>query len=102
MSDMPDWLRELAVDRDQDDLEAELPSLELRPEAEEPAPDAFVGELRDQFDAGPAVELADATRRPRTLAGMRPWQVFVLTLLLFLNIAVIGCLFLTVLGRFSF
>ena len=45
----------------------------------------------------------DITRHPRTISEVLwPWQRFLLATLLFLDVAVVGFLFLVILGRFQF
>lgn len=112
MGEIPSWLIELAEsaennDSDQtpDQLTEELS--EQRPESgflEEPV--TLMDELRSQVEPSPEEELADepVKKQPKkqiSLAGMLPWQQAVLSVLLFLDIAVIGILFLAMLGRIS-
>ncbi|MGC9469723.1 MAG: hypothetical protein ACP5HS_14095 [Anaerolineae bacterium] len=134
MSDIPDWLVELAAQQSQDDSEEEAesewdflrdePEPELEPELEplaterlqdqgppEPTPDMEEGELvetlRSQVDAEdeePEVQEEAVASGPAfslRIPGLLPWQQFVLAVLLFLDIAVIGLLFLVMLGRMS-
>lgn len=126
MSDIPDWLVGLAAQRD-DDEEDEIPAQEqeLEPEpsawesreierAEAPvfAPDVddeaealdMMSALRSQVESE-AEEQAAAVPDRRTsgfrIPGLVPWQQFVLSVLLFMDIAVIGLLFLVMLGRIA-
>ncbi len=86
-----------------------------RPEpAEEPEEAGLdlMADLRSQMDvpevaAPTAAELArpKARRQPRSSGGMElsllPWQQFVLSVLLFLDVTIIGLLFLVMLGRIA-
>jgi hypothetical protein len=48
--------------------------------------------LRDQFRTGQSGMAVRSTRRAgRTFLGLTPSQLFVLALMLFLNVAVLGC-----------
>jgi hypothetical protein len=142
MSDIPDWLVELAAQGDLDEDEASDSASESQAsessassfqdsgsEAEDfddtdifsqstgdeavTADDAEEDEdttqdlmvvLRDQVAAGAAeegVKVEDGASRSfslRTL-GLLPWQQLVLTVLLFLDVVVIGLLILVMLGR---
>jgi hypothetical protein len=65
--------------------------------------DDLVDDLRDQFatpDAG--IGYLGETERPglvRTIRALQPWQRFVLTLLLFLDLLVCGAMLLVMTGR---
>lgn len=133
MSDIPDWLVELAAQRNQDADEEEAEQ-DLMPEPEafvDAEPDSLdpVEALRSQVDDTPAEEEPELTRRgflglgarpaaagesaalavapakqsaaaaPRRVAGLLPWQQLILAVLLFLDVVVIGLLFLVMLGR---
>lgn len=54
--------------------------------------EALAAETQD--DAGPPAS-------GKALAGLLPWQRFVLALLLFLDVTIVGFLLLLVLGRFQ-
>jgi hypothetical protein len=133
MSDIPDWLVDLAAQRDDDD-EDELPAQEPEPEAPpawesreigltdaqaplRPGERAGVGgradvdddedldvmsALRSQVESEEEAA-REAEREKRSfdfsVPGLVPWQQFVLSILLFMDIAVIGLLFLVMLGR---
>lgn len=89
--DMPDWLRELTPQETDDaDTAAATPDWLREVTPETPA-----------TPEEPAAPRPSRRRRSRRSAsgGLRPWQRFVLALLLFLNVAIIGLLFLTMLGR---
>jgi hypothetical protein len=136
MSDIPDWLRELADESDQEDmLDDESSVLEdsdtstadadsasvaqdpspgdvmsaefSQPQSEEPDELDLMDQLRSQVDA----EEEDAVEpsSPATsfslddvlIGGLEPIQQFVLAVLLFLDVLVIGLLFLVMLGRIA-
>ncbi|MGC9346936.1 MAG: hypothetical protein ACP5JG_02255 [Anaerolineae bacterium] len=122
MSDIPDWLVELAAQRDADEEDEEdefLTDVQASPadEYEEPEPTTFseatptTGEpedddlmaaLRSQVDFE-EVEEEPAEKRSFSInlaiPGLQPWQQLVLSVLLFLDILVVGLLFLVILGR---
>ncbi|HOU13181.1 MAG TPA: hypothetical protein PKZ84_08685 [Anaerolineae bacterium] len=117
-SDMPDWLSELvSVSDDDEPLQKAAPAsasvMPLIPDASppqrarppEPAPANvdLMDDLRSQVaaqEAAPAVAPKKARPRSRYVAGgLLPWQAFFLSVLLFLDVAVIGLLFLVMLGR---
>ncbi len=129
MSDVPDWLVELAAQGNDDDGEdeerdddvfdfASSESLVYTPEPEPteatpgvtPAPvpetDAdLMDALRSQVEVDELEDAAKAAKPKRgislRLPGLLPWQQFVLALLLLLDVIVIGLLFLVMLGRVS-
>lgn len=143
MSDIPDWLVELAAQRDDDDEETPPVSEAVETSADEieeewdflraspadvevsdtddwkpfaaagvassPAEEENEGEvievLRSQVEAGDvAPEAPDIAPRRAVgfqIAGLLPWQQAVLAILLLLDIAVIGFLFLVMLGKMS-
>lgn len=91
--DLPDWLRELTPQETDDaGTAATTPGWlhEVPPEAPAAPPE-------------PAAPRTSRRRRSRRSAtgGLQPWQRFVLALLLFLNVAIIGLLLLTMLGRIA-
>ena len=92
----PDWLSEIAAEGealDNDEQEgASFDDLGL------------MDDLRSQMDAEdiitPADEVSRASRRRASLEfGMLAWQRFFLSVLLFLDVAIVGLLFLIILGR---
>jgi hypothetical protein len=109
---LPDWLSELK-DQQPEQQPQEEPHLELGEGPQEntfesliasmqdqPPPPDMVGDLREQMIL-PEDEF-DYEERPSSaglLPGMKPWQGFILALLLFVNVAVLGCLALLVTGR---
>ncbi len=59
--------------------------------------------VAEEEEADSSVEEQPVARgNPSPLMGLRPWQRFVLALLLFLDVAVIGFLVLVMLGRMQF
>jgi hypothetical protein len=131
MSDIPDWLVELAAQGSDDDQEeaetrdddaldpASSESTVYMPEPDpaesvfevspaDPTPetdDDLMGALRSQMEADELeAELAPDKPKRRIslrLPGLVPWQQFVLALLLLLDVIVIGLMFLVMLGRVS-
>lgn len=140
MSDIPDWLVELAAQGDLDDDEASESASELQAsessavslqdsgseaqvfgdtdifsqstedvdvaadEVEDDATQDLMVTLRNQVAAGAAeegVKVEDASARSFSLRipGLLPWQQLVLTVLLFLDVVVIGLLILVMAGR---
>ena len=114
MGEIPSWLIELAESAENEDKDRDPTSVETpdqRPESgflEEEV--NLMDELRSQVEVEPMpdeeVEEAsvDEMKEPKkqvTFAGLVPWQQAVLSVLLFLDIAVIGLLFLAMLGRIS-
>lgn len=133
MSDIPDWLVELAAQQGEggeeeqgqegqedtafeDALSAEaetqtdvLPDVAaltpLEDEGSSPPEETdLVQELRSQVAVeGPLAASEEvgafSDRHRGVLVGLQPWQQFVLALLLFLDVAVIGLLILVMLGR---
>ena len=114
-NNLPDWLKQL---RDEQLGAIEGPSPEpgafgqpeplATPLPEEPAPPidergelSGLEALREKASAEPLIE--DKPRREiPVISQLNPFQRFVLALMLFLNISVLGCLFLMVLGKISF
>jgi len=132
MSDIPDWLVELAAQQDEGGGEeqegAESPELEdtfsqgtgpqtevdasaettlTLLEEESPSPPEekdLVQELRSQVVVDDTLAVSEeavvlSDHRGGVFIGLQPWQQFVLALLLFLDVAVIGLLVLVMLGR---
>ena len=114
-NNLPDWLKQL---RDQqlgpteappaETASSGQPELPAAPAPEEPAPPADErGELsglealREKASAEPIVEEKPRREIP-IISQLNPFQRFVLALMLFLNISVLGCLFLLVLNKISF
>ncbi len=120
-SDMPDWLSELLPATESQEeaplLEtgpAETEAVPLRAEAkaarrfEPPEPPPARADVRADSrgqGATPQARRAVSSKKPRRqqgIGGLLPWQTFFLSVLLFLDVAVIGLLFLVMLGRVVF
>ena len=133
MSEIPDWLVELAAQQgdndDAEDGESEWDFLQVEPAEDShqepsfgqslfsepptasPVPasadveedDDLMADLRSQVESVEPEELP--ARRPSKspldyrVAGLRPWQQLVLSVLLFLDVGIIGLLFLVMMGR---
>lgn len=111
--DMPDWLAGLvSAPEDEDDAQPLGAAAPFQPSAAQPQvaaspPPAMAFEdndmmaaLRSQVAAeAPAPAPAARKTRSRYVFGLLPWQIFFLSVLMFLDIAVIGMLFLVMLGR---
>ncbi len=119
-SDMPDWLAGLVSapeNEDEDQLltaaVAQPRTRAVQPQVAAPPPQttapsaARVPEVEDLMAGlrsqvtGEEPVLAKTVRRkrPRYVFGMLPQQIFFLSVLMFLDVAVIGLLFLVMLGR---
>lgn len=110
MSDMPDWLAELApMDEDEEASEAApaspAPAPQSSPAPAPPSEDVEpdpMDDLRGQFE-----ELEDDTEEDMDagegfilqVGGLAPWQLFFLSVLLFLDVAIVGLMFMFMLGR---
>lgn len=107
MSDDMDWLSELVTGGDDEPVE-ESP-FEVTPvadpfESEPPAPEPeldMVDDLRGEMAAEEeAAEIAaEKPRSRRSFGGLKPGQLFFLSVLLFLDVIVIGLLVLVMTGR---
>jgi hypothetical protein len=97
--ELPDWLRDIAPDDEEEDefsiIADELP--------DDVSDDELMDSLRTELD-----ETEEALYEPEVrqsgsgvLDFLLPWQRFVLSVFLFLDVLVIGLLFLTMLGRIS-
>lgn len=90
MSDELDWLSDLV--RTKEDA----------PSSEEPSETVDVLDgLREEIAVSGALQPDEEVkpRAQRAIGGMLPWQVFFLSVLMFLDIAIVGMLFLVMLGR---
>lgn len=114
-TDMPDWLSELMPASEEDDLlqkatseDASLMPLHTdakasrRARSQEAAPEDVdvMDDLRSQVavqEAVPAI-VSKKARSRYVIGGLLSWQVFFLSVLLFLDVAVVGMLFLVMLG----
>jgi hypothetical protein len=134
MSDIPDWLVELASQQSEgepaeDESEWDFlrpqptvkprtaisegpdfyvpPTVQPEPQVQHAAADAtdLMESLRSQVEIEEPAELLPP--RPGKsaldfrLAGLRPWQHLVLSIMVFLDVGVIGLLFLVMLGRIA-
>jgi len=125
--EMPDWLKELRDEQFGEEPEAEgepapemepedpsarqrkareaveVFSTESEPEPEpEPEDEDVMDSLREQMreeERKEEEETEDRTLLPSFIVELEPWQRFVLALMLFLNVALCGCMALTMLGR---
>ena len=118
-NDMPDWLAGLVSDpEDEDDdqlLADAMPQMRpVEPQAAAPQAQAAVtqppvitfedddmmADLRSQVAAEELPPETSAKQtRSRYMFGLLPWQIFFLAVMMFLDVAVIGMLFLLMLGR---
>jgi hypothetical protein len=128
-SDMPDWLAGLvSAPEDEDEDEDQFLAAPVQPRASAVQPQAAVpqpqaaarpqvgiqmgvledddmmADLRSQvaeeeITPPPSAKRGRSRTRSRYVFGLLPWQVFFLSLLMFLDVAVIGMLFLVMLGR---
>jgi hypothetical protein len=114
--DMPDWLSELMpVSEEEEPLQKAAPEdknvIPLRTDAQasqrarpqEAAPEGvdLMDDLRSQVAAQEVAPVV-APKKVRSryvLGGLLPWQAFFLSVLLFLDVAIVGMLFLVMLGR---
>jgi len=99
MSDIPDWIKALEpkTPQDEDDDNSPLTKTESAPPSPEAADEGYLAVLLSPEEETPPTP---KERKPVTLGGLKTWQSFVLVSLLFLDIVVIGALFLVMLGRF--
>ena len=112
---LPDWLRQL---RDQqmggtseqpaepepepaEPVEPAPPAEPGAPEAQQKSGDDVYGDLRQKASFESPVEQRPQVKIP-IVSQLEPVQRFVLALMLFLNVSVLGCLFLMVAGKISF
>jgi len=91
-----DWLRRLGEPFGEGPPTPDQPTLPPEPTL---GGEALLDDLREQ-----ATDLGEIERPPSTglggmLLGLAPWQRFVLALLLFLNVALLGCMCLVMAGR---
>jgi len=106
MGEIPSWLVELAESAENEDADQTPDQLPESGFLEEPV--TLMDELRSQVETEPMPEeeLQDepAPEKPKkqiSFAGLLPWQQAFLSVLLFLDIVVIGLLFLAMLGRIA-
>ena len=106
MSDDMDWLSDLVAGGEEDAADEEtLPEITpatLPFEPSEPEVELdLLDDLRSEMvvDEEEAAVVDTSPRPPRTFGGLKPPQLFFLSVLLFLDVAIIGLLFLVMLGR---
>lgn len=105
MSDDMDWLSELVPASGDEAVEENVPetvpAVGPGEEVVSEAPVDLLSDLRGEMvTAGEeAAAVSEEPRPRRTLGGLLPWQIFFLSVLFFLDIVVIGLLFLVMLGR---
>ncbi|MFP4393848.1 MAG: hypothetical protein ACLFTI_01180 [Anaerolineales bacterium] len=113
--DFPDWLRDLAPgDAEEDDTPSPeslslgasspvMPAVEEDESAVENDDWDMLGDLRGEMEVEETASEETVARRQssRRIAGLLPWQRFVLALLAFFDIAFVGFLFLVMLGRIA-
>lgn len=111
--DMPDWLAGLVSapedeDEDQPLTAAAWPQASaVQSQVAAPQPQVSVFEAEDMMadlrsqvaEEVPAQTSRSRRSRSRKVFGLLPWQIFLLSLFMFLDVAVIGMLFLVMLGR---
>ncbi|HOT93110.1 MAG TPA: hypothetical protein PLJ78_14305 [Anaerolineae bacterium] len=116
--DMPDWLSALMPTLDEEPLQKAAPeekkeeagpmpvagqtTLRATPAAPAPTPEPrdAMDDLRSQVAVQTEPQATPKkSRSSRTFGGLLPWQVFFLSVLLFLDVAIIGMLFLVMLER---
>ena len=115
-NNLPDWLRQLR-DQQMDAADQPVPAAEPAP-----APEPAQWEIESQSEPEAAPSRADELDALREIASaeplpmeeprrqinipivnqLTPFQRFVLALMLFLNVSVLGCLFLMVTEKISF
>jgi hypothetical protein len=84
---------------------AEEPEAEAAPEQDEQPESDMVDLLRDMVqpeDGYDEYAYGEESTLSGVLPGMKPWQSLVLAVLFFLDVAVCGCMALTMLGRIEF
>lgn len=97
----PDWLTDLRGQRPEPQPEAGSPSPISEPPPDPAIRPDLLGDLRQQIVLAEAEE-ARPKRRSGGVAGLKPYQRFVLALLLFLEVAICGCLLLVLTERVVF
>ncbi len=101
--ELPDWLRELRDQQVGSDFEPGDQTVPAEPAAPPPEAAPAPSEmdlLREKATAEPPVEEPPERRVP-IISDLSPFQRFVLALLLFLNVSLLGCMFLIVLGKIA-
>ena len=107
---LPDWLRQLRDQQTGADAQPAPPPQPAQWETESQVEPEAVPSRGDELDALREIARAEPlppVEEPRRLnipilSQLTPLQRFVLALMLFLNVSVLGCLFLMVMGKISF
>lgn len=104
--EVPEWLRSLRESPMEDTVQggpSEEPLEPLTPAAVSPSEgEPMLDNLREQAMRTDLEEVVGPPPRAglaAMLQGLAPWQRFVLALLLFLNVALLGCMCLVMTGR---
>jgi|YNPBryantNP2012_1023418.scaffolds.fasta_scaffold61641_1 hypothetical protein len=100
-ADVPDWLKELQAPPTREELmrSAPLPEVQAPGEVSSEGGGLLEG-LREQAVQADREQRRAARRAQATgLRGLAPWQRFVLALLLFLDVALLGCMCLVMTQR---
>ena len=83
-------------------LESPLDASVEVPQEQVARPD-MLEDLREQMiQAEDDISVAETSRLPPVLQNLEPWQRLLLAVLLFLNVALCGCMGLVMIGRVSF
>ena len=112
---LPDWLRQLrdqqmgtggAQPAESSEWPGQFEPAQPPGEAAPPAPVEGSGDAFEELRQRASVEPPPVEERPRVsipiVSQLQPVQRFILALMLFLNVSVLGCLFLMVAGKISF
>lgn len=105
--DMPDWLAGLVSNTDEEEEQPQAAVSPFQVDAARSQPTApesvdLMADLRSQVAEADAAPLPVAKKKSRSryvVGGLLPWQLFFLSVLMLLDVAVIGMLFLVMLGR---
>lgn len=108
-NNLPDWLRQLRDPQPGADAQPAPPPQPVQWETESQVEPETAPSRADELDALREIASAEPLRveEPRRLNipivnQLTPFQRFVLALMLFLNVSVLGCLFLMVTEKISF
>ncbi|MBN1875371.1 MAG: hypothetical protein JXA33_14170 [Anaerolineae bacterium] len=97
----PDWLRDLAPEDDEPLASQPAMTIQQSVDVED---EGMMDDLRRQMGAvdtepGPETARPAVSSGASNFGGLVAWQRFVLSLFLFLDVAVVGMMFLVMLGR---
>jgi len=101
----PAWIANLrAQQQDAEEIPVESPQdASVGAPQEQVARPDMLEDLREQMiQAGDDITVARTSWLPPVLRNLEPWQRFLLAVLLFLNVALCGCMGLVMIGRVSF